>query len=402
MLNFNDTEKAFAYKTDKQLKKARFLFGIMQFNGLVKLGTILTPFALKIHMPIKGIIKKTLFEQFVGGTSLEASSNVISMLEKQKVDVILDYGVEGGEYGDERYDAALQEFIKVVRFASTKKNAPFISVKLTGLASTKLLSKLNLNAYEQFEFVSDQKMNEKLASLDADEKEAWEKLIQRTEKICSIASETGVGIMIDAEETWIQDPIDHIALSMSRKFNRNKSVVYNTLQFYRHDRIAFMQAAYQDSLLHGYQFAVKIVRGAYMEKERARAEKLQYRSPIHISKEAVDKDYNEAIDFLIHHHTNSSFIVASHNEKSTLKAVQLSNQENAQHALHFSQLYGMSDHLTFNLASDGYQVSKYLPFGPVEEVIPYLLRRAQENSSVAGQTSRELSLIREECKRRGI
>jgi proline dehydrogenase len=163
-----------------------------------------------------------------------------------------------------------------------------------------------------------------------------------------------------------------------------------------------MQAAYQDSLLHGYQFAVKIVRGAYMEKERARAEKLQYRSPIHISKEAVDKDYNEAIDFLIHHHTNSSVIVASHNENSTLKAVQLSNQENAQHALHFSQLYGMSDHLTFNLASDGYQVSKYLPFGPVEEVIPYLLRRAQENSSVAGQTSRELSLIREECKRRGI
>lgn len=402
MLNFNDTEKAFSYKTNNQLKKARFLFGIMQFNGLVKLGTILTPIALKMHMPIKGIIKKTLFEQFVGGTSLEASSDVISMLESQKVDVILDYGVEGGEYDDEKYDAALEEFIKVIRFASTKKNAPFISVKLTGLASTKLLSKLNLNAYEAFEFVSDQRMDEKLSSLDGQEKLAWEKLIKRTEKICSIASETGVGIMIDAEETWIQDPIDLIALRMSRKFNQNKSVVYNTLQFYRHDRIAFMQAAYQDSLQHGYQFAVKIVRGAYMEKERARAEKLQYKSPIHVSKEEVDKDYNEAIDFLIQHHTQTSVIVASHNEKSTLKAVQLCKQENAQRALHFSQLYGMSDNLTFNLASDGYQVSKYLPFGPVEEVIPYLLRRAQENSSVAGQTSRELSLIREECKRRGI
>lgn len=402
MLNFNDTEKAFAYKTDQQLKKARFLFGIMQFNGLVKLGTILTPFALKIHLPIKGIIKNTLFEQFVGGTSLEASSAVISMLENQKVDVILDYGVEGGEYDDDRYDASLEEFIKVIRFAATKKNAPFISVKLTGLASTKLLSKLNLNAYEAFEFVSDQRMNEKLALLDVHEKAAWEKLVKRTEKICSIASELGVGIMIDAEETWIQDPIDHIALKMSRKFNQKKSVVYNTLQFYRHDRIAFMHAAYQDSLDHGYQFAVKIVRGAYMEKERARAEKLQYRSPIHLNKVAVDKDYNEAIDFLIQHHITCSVIVASHNENSTLKAVQLSIQENAQDALHFSQLYGMSDNLTFNLASDGYHVSKYLPFGPVEEVIPYLLRRAQENSSVAGQTSRELSLIREECKRRGI
>jgi len=402
MLNFNDTEKAFAYKSDKQLKKARFLFGMMQYNGLVKLGTIFTPLALKMHLPIKGIIKKTLFAQFVGGASLEASSSVIGMLEKQGVDVILDYGVEGGEYDDAKYDASLEEFIKVIQFAATKKNAPFISVKLTGLSSTSLLTKLNLNAYEQFEFASDQKISEKIESLEPAEKAAWEKLITRTEKICSIASELGVGIMIDAEETWIQDPIDYIAVIMSRKFNQSKSVVYNTLQFYRHDRIQFMHAAYQDSVENGYQFAVKIVRGAYMEKERARAEQLQYRSPIHLNKEDVDKDYDKAIDFLIQQHTNTSVIIASHNEKSTLLAVQLSGQQNKLNKMHFSQLYGMSDNLTFNLASEGYSVSKYLPFGPVEEVIPYLMRRAQENSSVAGQTSRELSLIREECKRRGI
>lgn len=402
MLNFNDTEKAFAYKTDKQLKKARFLFRIMQYNGLVKIAAVLTPLAMKIHLPIKGIIKKTLFEQFVGGTSLQQSSNVIDKLEKQNVDVILDYGVEGGEYDEAKYDASLAEFIKVIRFAGTKKNAPFISVKLTGLGSTTLLAKLNLNAYDHFKFASDERMKEKIAALGTSEKAAWEKLVERTEQICSVASELGVGIMIDAEETWIQDPIDFVALNMSRKFNQNKAVVYNTLQFYRHDRMQFMHAAYQDSLDHGYQYAVKIVRGAYMEKERARAEKLKYKSPIHVDKEAVDKDYDEAIVFLIEHQENCSFIVASHNEKSTLHAVQISNQHKAPGKLYFSQLFGMSDHLTFNLASAGFKVSKYLPFGPIEEVVPYLMRRAQENSSVAGQTSRELSLIREECKRREI
>ena len=400
MLNFNDTQKAFAYKSDKELKKARFLFGIMKYNSLVKIGTVLTPLALKIHLPIKGLIRKTLFQQFVGGASLEESSAVINTLDREKVSVILDYGVEGGEYDDEKYDHSLNEFIKVIRFAATKKNAPFISVKLTGISSTSLLEKLNLNAYQQFEFVSDQRMKDKIASLDSSEKEAWDKLINRANIICEVANESGVGIMIDAEETWIQDPIDYIAMLMSRKFNKSKAVVYNTIQFYRHDRIAFMHASHQDSLQNEYIYAVKIVRGAYMEKERARAERYNYPSPIHLNKNNVDLDYNQAIEFLSQNATSSSLIVASHNEESTQLAVLLS--QNKQQSLHFSQLYGMSDHLTFNLASEGFHVSKYLPFGPIEEVIPYLMRRAQENSSVAGQTNRELSLINEECKRRGI
>ena len=400
MLNFNDTQKAFAYKSDNELKKARFLFGIMKYNSLVKIGTVLTPLALKIHLPIKGLIRKTLFQQFVGGASLEESSAVINTLDREKVSVILDYGVEGGEYDDEKYDHSLNEFIKVIRFAATKKNAPFISVKLTGISSTSLLEKLNLNAYQQFEFVSDQRMKDKIASLDSSEKEAWDKLINRANIICEVANESGVGIMIDAEETWIQDPIDYIAMLMSRKFNKSKAVVYNTIQFYRHDRIAFMHASHQDSLQNEYIYAVKIVRGAYMEKERARAERYNYPSPIHLNKNNVDLDYNQAIEFLSQNATSSSLIVASHNEESTQLAVMLS--QNKQQSLHFSQLYGMSDHLTFNLASEGFLVSKYLPFGPIEEVIPYLMRRAQENSSVAGQTNRELSLINEECKRRGI
>ncbi len=404
MLNFNNTQKAFAYKTDEELRKARFLFGLMQYNPLVKLGTLLTPLALKLHLPIQGLIKKTLFKQFVGGISLESSSSVIKTLEQENVSVILDYGVEGGEYDDEKYDQSLEEFLKVIRFAATKKNAPFISVKLTGLSSTSLLEKLNLSAYNQFEFVSDKIMLEKITTLSDADKNAWEKLIARANTICQTASECGIGIMIDAEETWIQDPIDYIAMLMSRKHNKKKAIVYNTIQFYRHDRMSFMYASYQDSIEYSYVYAVKIVRGAYMEKERARAEKLKYTSPIHIDKISVDKDYNQAIQFLTEQ-KSTSLIIASHNEESTQLAATLSAQKiasNSEQSIHFSQLYGMSDHLTFNLASEGYLVSKYLPFGPIEEVIPYLMRRAQENSSVAGQTSRELTLIKQECKRRGI
>ena len=405
MLNFNDTEKAFAYKTNKQLKKATRLFSLMQYGALVKMGTVLTPLALKWHLPIKGIIKNTLFDQFVGGASLEASSPVIEMLHQHHVDVILDYGVEGGEYNEKKYDHSLEEFLKVIRFAATKKNTPFISVKITGITSFALLEKLNLSHYQSFEFVSDDVMTNKINLLTKEEKTAWENLLQRAEKICQTASETGVGVMIDAEESWIQDPIDYVTILLSRKFNKNKSVVYNTLQFYRHDRMSFMREAYQDSLQHNYTFAVKIVRGAYMEKERARAQQQNYPSPIHENKSRVDHDYNEAISYCMGENKSISLIVASHNEESTQWAITSAEKNNIpqqKDRLHFSQLYGMSDNLTFNLADKGFSVSKYLPFGPIDEVIPYLMRRAQENSSVSGQTNRELMLLKQECKRRGI
>jgi proline dehydrogenase len=405
VLNFDNTEKAFAYKSNGQLKKARFLFSAMQFAPLVKIGTVLTPWAIKSGLPVKGIIKTTLFEQFVGGESLENTDAVLNMLDGFKVQVILDYGVEGGEHSDEKYDQEVSTFMKVLSFSATRKNIPFISIKVTGLSSTLLLEKLNVsigkNSSEKLEIA----LPKAIATLDKEDQHSWNRLLIRTEKICSHASTLGVGVMIDAEESWIQDPIDYISYLMMEKFNKEKVVVYNTIQLYRSDRLSFLKSSYAHAESNGYLPGLKLVRGAYMEKERKRAAELGYPSPIQIDKSATDADYNQALSIAFEKINSASVIVASHNEKSSLLAAELASNANVStnHPhLHFSQLYGMSDNLTFNLADAGFNVSKYLPFGPVDEVIPYLMRRAQENSSVSGQTSRELQLLNKECKRRGI
>lgn len=405
VLNFEDTEKAFAYKSDSQLKKAKFLFSAMQFSPLVKIGSRLTPWAIKIGLPVKGIIKHSLFEQFVGGESLEDSSAVLNMLDGFKVQVILDYGVEGGEHGDAKYDLETETFIKVLAFSATRKNIPFISIKVTGLSSKSLLEKLNVSIGKPSSNNIENLIPTSIKKLADEDQKAWDNLIKRTEKICSTAAKLGVGVMIDAEESWIQDPIDYIAYLMMEKFNKEKVVVYNTIQLYRSDRLQFLRVSYAHAEKNTYHAGFKLVRGAYMEKERERAEKWGYPSPIQLDKFRTDKDYNEAIALAFEKIHTCSLIVASHNENSNLLAANLALKTGIAHNhnhLHFSQLYGMSDNLTFNLADAGFNVSKYLPFGPVEEVIPYLMRRAQENSSVSGQTSRELQLIHKEYKRRGI
>lgn len=404
-LNFENTEKAFAYKKNKELKKARFLFSMMSFSPLVKIGASITPFLIKSGLPIKKIIKNTLFEQFVGGESLIKTAEVCDKLNQYQVQVILDYGIEGGEYDDLKYDQATDEFIRVIEYSSTRKNIPFISIKITGLVSFSLLEKLNItigkNDNQNIFFNFDEAIN----TLSTKELADWQKLISRMHRICKKANELGVGVMIDAEESWIQDPIDHIAVMMMKEYNRQKAVVYNTIQLYRSDRLKFLIKSGDHAESNNYVLGLKLVRGAYMEKEAKRAQKLNYSSPIQKTKEATDKDYNEAVDFCISRITKIATILASHNENSNLLAAKLMNAKgispNHTH-LHFSQLYGMSDNLTFNLADAGFSVSKYLPFGPVEEVIPYLMRRAQENSSISGQTTRELDLINAECKRRGI
>ena len=405
VLNFEDTKKAFAYKSDSQLKKARFLFSAMQFSPLVKIGSRLTPWAIKTGLPIKGIIKHTLFEQFVGGESLEDTTAVLNMLDGFKVQVILDYGVEGGEYGDAKYDLETETFIKVLAFSATRKNIPFISIKVTGLSSKSLLEKLNVTIGKTTSDKIENLIPSEIKKLREEDQKAWDNLIKRTEKICSTAANLGVGVMIDAEESWIQDPIDHVAMLMMEKFNKEKVVVYNTIQLYRSDRLQFLRDSYTHAEINNYHVGLKLVRGAYMEKERERAEKSGYPSPIQQDKFSTDKDYDEAIQLAFEKIDTCSVIIASHNESSNLLAANLAQKTgialNHNH-LHFSQLYGMSDNLTFNLADAGFNVSKYLPFGPVEEVIPYLMRRAQENSSVSGQTSRELQLIYKEYKRRGI
>ena len=405
VLNFEDTEKAFAYKSDSQLKKAKFLFSVMQFSPLVKIGSRLTPWAIKTGLPVKGIIKHTLFEQFVGGESLEDTASVLNMLDSFKVKVILDYGVEGGEYGDAKYDIETETFIKVLAFSATRKNIPFISIKVTGLSSKSLLEKLNVTINKPTSDKLENLIPSEIKKLKDEDQKAWDNIIKRTEKICSAAANLGVGVMIDAEESWIQDPIDQIAILMMEKFNKEKVVVYNTIQLYRSDRLQFLRDSYAHAKMNNYYVGLKLVRGAYMEKERERAEKAGYPSPIQLDKFRTDEDYNEAIQLAFEKIDTCSVIIASHNENSNLLAANLAHKTgialNHNH-LHFSQLYGMSDNLTFNLADAGFNVSKYLPFGPVEEVIPYLMRRAQENSSVSGQTSRELQLIYKEYKRRGI
>jgi proline dehydrogenase len=397
--DFNNTQKAFAYKNDHELNKAHWLFQLMRFRWIVKLGTFVTPILIKYKFPVKGIIKNTIFRQFVGGITLSETSSVINELNHYCVDVILDYGVEGGEYDELKYEREANEFINVIQFAGGKSNAPFISIKVTGLTSSKLLAKLNISNPGNGKFPED--VWGKISLLDQDEKSQWDNLLRRVDKICAIAVNQKIGVMIDAEESWIQDPIDLVAELMMKKYNHNHYVVFNTIQLYRKDRFSFMKKSIKKAINESYKPAFKLVRGAYMEKERKRALEFGYTSPIHESKDATDKDYNDAIDFCFSLLSEICIIIASHNEQSTQLATAYNSQmKNNRVNIHFSQLYGMSDNLTFNLSANGYQVSKYLPFGPVEEVIPYLMRRAQENSSVSGQTTRELYLIKKELTRR--
>lgn len=390
-ISFDNTENAFAYKSDKELKSAKFLFSTMGYPWFVQLGTRLTPFIMKTGLPVHGIIRKTIFKQFVGGETLEETAGVGSTLGKYGVQVILDYGVEGKE-GEDSFDHATEEFIRVINYASTQSNIPFISIKVTGLARFALLQTLN-EAPRLRSGIHDHE-----AEIDE-----WDRVRERMYAICEIAAEKNVGVLIDAEESWIQDPIDRLTMEMMEIFNKQKVVVYNTIQLYRHDRLHFLKLSHQIAQQKNFMLGVKLVRGAYMEKERARAKEMGYPSPIQSDKDASDRDYDLAVRYCIDHLDQIAVIVASHNEASNLLAAELLDQKSIPHNhahIHFSQLYGMSDNITFNLAKEGFSVSKYLPFGPIRDVIPYLMRRAQENSSVSGQTGRELSLIKRELARR--
>ena len=390
-ISFDNTENAFAYKSVGDLKKAKFLFTSMNYQWLVKAGVRLTPFAIKTRLPVRGLIQDTIFKQFVGGETLEETTTIGNILAKYGVDVILDYGIEGKE-GEENFERVTGEFIKVINFAATQPHIPFVSIKITAFARFKLLQRLH-EAPRLRSGIHDNEVEE----------EEWQRVRERMHRICSVAAEKNVGVLVDAEESWIQDPIDRLTMEMMEVFNKEKTVVYNTIQLYRNDRLHFLNLSYRIARQMNFILAVKLVRGAYMEKERARASQKGVRSPIHIDKQSTDQDYNAAVAFCIENIENIACIVASHNEASCLLAVDLMEKKELplHHPhLHFSQLYGMSDHISFNLAKAGFSVSKYLPFGPLEEVVPYLMRRARENSSVSGQTGRELTLVKKELKRR--
>ena len=403
MISFDNTEYAFAYKTDSELKKADFLFSTMGKPWLVNMGLSLMPSAIKLNIPFtKKIIRNTIFSQFVGGETLPETAVVAQKLGAYDVEVILDYGVEGGNEGEIGYDHATDEFIKVINYAATQKNIPFMSIKVTGLVRFSLLETIDagMNAIEGTLM---KRYNAVLEALTADESSEWKRVITRITKICKAGIDNNIGVLVDAEETWIQDPVDALTILMMLEFNKTKAIVYNTIQLYRHDRLQFLKDSFEAAKEKTFILGAKLVRGAYMEKERKRAAEKNYPSPIQPNKESTDRDYDDAVKFCVDNIDIIAVIVASHNEQSNLYTTQLLDQKNLPHNhkhVHFSQLYGMSDNITFNLAKSGCSVSKYLPFGPIEDVVPYLMRRAQENSSVSGQMGRELALVKKETARR--
>jgi proline dehydrogenase len=401
-VSFEDTATAFAYKDARALRRAHLLFRAMASPALVRLGIGATTWAMRTGLPVDGLIRATLFPQFVGGETLEETEPVVDMLGGHGVQVILDYGVEGGGGTEAALDHACGEFLRVIGYAATQPNIPFISIKVTGIARFGLLEKLD-RSVEAHAGPLMRRYEAALASLSEAERDEWGRVHERLSRICSTAAVKGVGVLVDAEETWIQDPIDVLTMLMMDRYNRGRAVVFNTAQLYRHDRLAFVSDSLEAAQSRGFVLGLKLVRGAYMEKERARAAGLGHPSPIQPDKSSTDRDFDEALRRCLGDLDNVSVIIASHNEGSNLLATELLREwglaPDHPH-VHFSQLYGMSDNITFNLARAGCSVSKYLPFGPLRDVVPYLLRRAQENTSVAGQTGRELALIRREVARR--
>ena len=384
---FDNTEIAFKYRNNGELKKARFLFSSMGSPTLTSLGMKMTQFAINWKLPVKGLIKSTLFAQFCGGETMDEAAETASMLGKYGVGTILDYGVEGKE-SEADFDAAVPEFIKAIKYAAKNKNIPFISLKITGFARFGLL----------------EKVHDKATLTDAEQAE-FERVSRRIDQVCKAAQENNIMVLVDAEESWIQQPVDDLTDAMMERYNKQRAVVFNTFQLYRHDRLEFLKQSIALAKHMGYLHGSKLVRGAYMEKERKRAMEMNYESPIQASKAATDKDYDAAVLFCLENLEHNAVFIGTHNENSCLLAAKYLESHNipaTTDRVYFSQLYGMSDNISFNLANSGYHVAKYLPYGPVHDVIPYLMRRAQENTSVAGQTGRELSLIEKELKRRRL
>ena len=387
-LDFDNTEVAFDIKSDSELRKAAWLFGLMNKHWLVGIGSKIGIAAIRMHLPfVESIVKNTIFEQFCGGTTLDECSKVIKKLFRYDVRTILDYGAEGKER-EEDFDFTMNETIRAIEFAATHKSVPVVSSKITGMARFDLLK----NVHER-------------NTLSPEEKAEFQKVFDRMDTICAVASKKGVSVYFDAEETWIQDPINLLVNTMMSRYNKERPVVFNTFQLYRTDQLDYLKESYEEARRKGYILGAKLVRGAYMEKERLRAKEHGYPSPIHPDKEATDKAYNEAIRFCVDHYETMGSSNATHNAESNMLQAELIAQKGIARnhpRLNFCQLYGMSDNLSFNLAKAGYNVGKYVPYGAVKDVVPYLIRRAQENSSVTGDMTREHRLVVKEMKRRGL
>jgi proline dehydrogenase len=384
-VSFDNLENAFASKTNAEIEQAYWLFKAIENPKLVKTGSGLTEWALKYHLPIKGIIKGTIFKQFCGGETIDECTKTIEKLGKYGVGSILDYSVEGKEEENE-FDHSCEEIISTIRRAKGDKNIPFSVFKVTGLGRYDLLEKVSAGS-----------------NLSSEESAEYSHVKKRVQKICEEGFKLNVRVFIDAEESWVQQAIDDLATENMVTFNKEKAIIYNTIQLYRHDRLSFLKVSYEKAVNGNYHLGLKLVRGAYMEKERERAKTKGYPSPIQPDKSSSDRDYNEALRFCVDHLDRIAICAGTHNEESSLLLTKMMNEKGIDprtDRIFFSQLLGMSDHISFNLAKAGFKVAKYVPYGPVNAVFPYLTRRAQENTSMAGQTGRELNLLMAEKKRR--
>jgi len=384
---FDNTQIAFSLKSDTELERAYFLFKLIANEPLVRIGTAVTNFALKASLPVEGLIRATVFDHFCGGVNEDDSLKVVDKLFTKGVSSVLDYSVEGKEE-EEQFDAVLEKTLKLIEFAKEKKAIPFAVFKPSGFGRIDLYEEVSLGK-----------------KLNLSEFDEWNRVVARFEKVCKASYDSDVALLIDAEESWMQDAVDNLVEEMMVKYNKSKPIVFNTLQMYRWDRLDYLKKLHEKAKVEGFFIGMKLVRGAYMEKENERAIEKGYPTPICASKEATDENYDAAVKYMVDHLDMMSIFEGTHNEASTYFLMNLMEEKgikSTEDKIWFGQLYGMSDNISYNLAAEGYNVAKYLPFGPVKDVMPYLIRRAEENTSVAGQTSRELAMIKAERDRRKV
>lgn len=387
MIRFDNTEIAFKNLSNKQLKRAYWMFKLIGYNWVIRYGIPLLRIAIKLRLPVLWAVKRTVFRHFCGGIDIETCSHTIHELGQHNVKAILDYSVEGKERTED-FERCTNEVMQTIERAKNDDYIPFSVFKMTGVAPFHVLEKAN--------------NNEALSPADQIE---FDKVKERVDRICKKAFDLGQPLFIDAEETWIQDTIDRLVLDMMRKYNKEDFIIYNTVQMYRWDRLGYIKELHAIAKTEGFKVGLKIVRGAYMEKERERAAAKGYPSPIQKDKNGTDTDFNDALRYCLEHVNDMAICCGSHNEASSLLLTELIDQytlDKSDARVYFAQLLGMSDHISYNLSERGYNVVKYVPYGPVRDVIPYLLRRAEENSSVEGQQGREMMLLTKEMKRRGL
>lgn len=384
---FNNTKVAFAIKSDSELDRAFYLFEMIKREPLVKIGTAVTRFALKTHLPVEGIIRATVFDHFCGGVTEKDCMPTIDKMYTKNVHSVLDYSAEGKEV-EEQFDLAMEKTLNTIKFGKEKDSIPFAVFKPTGFGR----------------FAIYQKVTEGV-TLDAHEEVEWKRIQERYDIVSKAAYDRDVPLLIDAEETWMQDAVDDLIEAMMKKYNTEKVIVFGTLQLYRWDRLDYIKKLHERAKEQGFKVGMKLVRGAYMEKERERAEEKGYKDPICVDKPATDKLFNDVMVYMFKNIDDMAIFSGTHNEESSYLLMDLiakSGLDKNDDRVWFGQLYGMSDHISYNLAKEGYNVAKYLPFGPVRDVMPYLIRRAEENTSVVGQTNRELELLKRERKRRKV